>query len=216
MPRKYFNSPSIMGQRFSNLVVVEEGLRVRNAKACRCHCDCGGETVAISSMLVAGKWKSCSGCRQKKALEKTITHGDSFAPEYFTWRSMLARCDNPNYPQYALYGGRGITICKEWYVYEVFRRDMGPRPKGTSLDRYPDNNGNYEPGNCRWATSKEQNNNRKSNHVIEWNGRKQTIAQWAQALSVCQFALRYYISRRGMCMADAVARSRSVKVRSNA
>lgn len=81
--------------------------------------------------------------------------------EYRSWLSMKQRCLNPNYPQRETYAGRGITICERWMQFENFLADMGPRPPGMTLDRYPDQAGNYEPGNCRWATPKEQAANRR-------------------------------------------------------
>lgn len=91
-----------------------------------------------------------------------LTHGMSRTPIYESWKAMRKRCLNPNAPKYRLYGGRGITICERWDYFENFREDMGERPIGLSLDRI-DNDGNYEPGNCRWATQKEQQNNRSNN-----------------------------------------------------
>jgi hypothetical protein len=87
--------------------------------------------------------------------------------EYASWRAMLSRCQNANHPSYFRYGGRGISVCERWLKFENFLADMGERPRGKTLDRYPDNNGNYEPGNCRWATPSEQSSNRRARVVTE-------------------------------------------------
>jgi hypothetical protein len=83
------------------------------------------------------------------------------APEYISWTAMKSRCFDPRHPYYADYGGRGITVCEEWLSFEGFFADMGERPPGKTLDRWPDKDGNYEPGNCRWADAKQQTHNRR-------------------------------------------------------
>jgi len=89
-------------------------------------------------------------------------HGKWNTSEYRSWQQMIQRCYNPKRPQYKYWGGRGITVCDRWRKsFQAFLEDMGPRPKGALLDRYPNNDGNYEPGNCRWATQSEQNSNRR-------------------------------------------------------
>jgi len=87
-------------------------------------------------------------------------HGSKVSPTYATWRAMLARCENPKHPAFAHYGGRGIAVCEQWRAFENFLSDMGEKPIGTSLDRFPNRDGNYEPSNCRWATPTEQQRNR--------------------------------------------------------
>ena len=107
---------------------------------------------------------------------------------------MKERCLNPNHKSFNRYGGRGITICQRWLdSFQNFLDDMGTMPIGMSLDR-KDVNGNYEPGNCRWATSEEQANNKANNRVLEFKGKKQTIAQWAREVGMSREALRHRLN----------------------
>lgn len=123
-----------------------------------CKCTCGTITDVTSATLRQGTTKSC-GCLQ---VAMHTSHGMSRTTEYRTWDSMRQRCNNPNFYQYRHYGGRGIEVCHEWQdSFETFYRDMGPKPGAShSIDRI-NVNGNYEPGNCRWATKKEQSLNRR-------------------------------------------------------
>jgi hypothetical protein len=123
-------------------------------------CSCGGEKVLEKGNVAAGKIVSC-GCfkRQKMRAEK-LTHGLTRTPAYRSWAQMKTRCENPNYKEFYYYGGRGIKICERWNSFENFLADMGSRPEGKTLDRI-NGNGNYEPGNCRWATPLEQSRNRR-------------------------------------------------------
>lgn len=103
-------------------------------------------------------------------------------PCYHLWLGMRQRCFNPKSKAYPRYGGRGVTICEAWGDYAVFRKDVGEPPEhGMTLERI-DNNGNYEPGNVRWATRKEQANNRATNVVLTWKGKSMTLKQWAEHL----------------------------------
>lgn len=116
---------------------------------------------------------------------------------YKSWRQMKDRCLNPNNKQYAEYGGRGITVCERWKnSYENFLADMGSRPsKEYSIDRFPNNDGNYEPGNCRWATSIQQNRNRRSNHLVTYNGETLPIKAWAERFKISHVTLRWRLEQ---------------------
>lgn len=111
------------------------------------------------------------------------THGKSETPIYAIWRSMMQRCYDKNSHAYDRYGGRGIAVCVEWQTFEGFYESMGEKPKGMSLER-KDVNGNYSPKNVVWANAKAQSNNRRSNIVLEHNGKKQTMQQWCDELGL--------------------------------
>lgn len=118
-------------------------------------------------------------------------HGMKTSPEYSTRSHMIQRCNNPNDKNYDSYGGRGIRVCQRWLdSFEDFYSDVGPKPSPLhSLDRWPDNNGNYEPGNVRWATYEQQMNNTRRNINLSVNGRTRTVAQWARKMGVDPFLI---------------------------
>lgn len=131
-------------------------------------------------------------------------HGMIATPEYRVWSGILTRCTNANDSHFPRYGGRGITICGRWLEFSNFYADMGPRPSAAhSIDRFPDNDGNYEPNNCRWATMKEQSNNRCSNRRIEFNGEALTIAGWADRAGLSRSLIRHRLAA-GWSVADAL------------
>lgn len=117
-------------------------------------------------------------------------HGLRKTSEYYSWKSMIQRCENSNHDAYPRYGGRGIKICQRWRKSFInFLTDMGQRPIGTCLERR-DNNGNYEPNNCYWATQKQQARNRRSNRIITINGDSLTISEWSEKTGVSKLLIQ--------------------------
>jgi len=156
-------------QKFGRLTVLEPSSK-RSAKCIvwKCRCDCGKIVEVRSSLLLNGNTSSCGCLKRELLLKRQITHGLSYSSEYQVWSDMIQRCDNPKKSGYQWYGGRGIKVCEKWHKFENFYKDMGKRPLGKSIDRYPDNDGNYESKNCRWATPKEQAANRRDNKTQHW------------------------------------------------
>lgn len=149
---------NLIGQRFGMLVVLEEAPKVQSEITWRCRCDCGNETIVRRYALRNGNTRSC-GCLRYTANK---THGGTYTSLYGTWQNMKNRCTNKDADDYKWYGGRGITICDRWLnSFAAFAEDMGPKPTGMSLDRI-DNDGPYNPSNCKWSTQKEQCNNRRT------------------------------------------------------
>lgn len=151
-----------------------------------CDCDCGRRSILMPN--TPGLIPTNCGCVKRVAV---ITHGQHGTAEYKSWRAMIDRCTNEKSPGYPFYGGRGITVAKEWVQsFEAFIRDVGPRPsRAFSLDRI-ENNGNYERGNVRWATRKEQENNKRSNRLLTHDGKTMTLAQWSDHIGLNYNSLR--------------------------
>lgn len=161
------------GREFGRLSVLRRNGSLSGKAAWLCECVCGATTTVLGASLRKGHTKSC-GCLAREAAsglarslgfaKRTHGHSVSVAPTrtYVSWQAMRSRCSNVNVWQYPYYGGRGITVCERWqHSFENFLADMGARPAGMTLDRYPDVNGNYEPINCRWATRSEQGRNKR-------------------------------------------------------
>lgn len=138
-----------------------------------CECQCGVHRNVLEGSLVSGRSRGC-GCKTNRKYR-----GKSGTKVYHAWYAMISRCHKPKDARYADYGGRGITVCERWLVFDNFLADMGPscRP-GLSLDRI-DNDKGYSPENCRWATTKQQQNNMRGNHRITANGETHTLVEWA-------------------------------------
>lgn len=189
----------LLGREFGRLTVIEQ-LPSKNGKTmwlCRCACD-GSTLVRVGQELTKGKNQSC-GCLQRElAGARLRTHGMSNHSAYHTWRSMLYRCLSPTCGAWDNYGGRGIAVCQEWQdSFEAFWRDMGPTwVEGLTLDRIDNEFGNYEPGNCRWETSKVQNNNRRDNVIVETPVGSMTMAQAADHSKIGRTTLHNRIKAR--------------------
>lgn len=178
----------LAGQRFGRWTVLEEdGRDERGRVLWRCRCDCGTERAVKGWRLREGTNRSCGCLRRETSAElgrKTATHGMSQTRIYNIWQSMLRRTTNPGDSAYPYYGGRGIKVCDRWRSLENFLTDMGPTyADDLSIDRV-DVNGDYEPGNCRWATDVEQGRNKRNSAWIEFRGHRLCEAEWAERLGI--------------------------------
>lgn len=172
-------------RRFGRLIALEYVA----SRRWRCRCDCGTIVIVWRSSLRKGTCQSC-GCLQREQLAaRRTTHGATrpgrVTTEYNIWRGMKIRCLMPTNHAWKNYGGRGITICDRWREsFAAFLEDMGPRPSYRfTIDRI-DNDGPYEPGNCRWAVSRTQSGNKRGNRVMTFRGKTQHMAAWARDLNV--------------------------------
>ena len=162
----------------------------------KCQCDCGNTHIAHKGLLLSGNIKSC-GCLQheeeyrKVNSERQKTHGMTNTLLYKCWNSMKNRCNNPKMENYSIYGGRGISYCKEWEHFEPFM-DWALKngyKEELSIDRI-DVNGNYEPNNCRWVTLKQQARNRRGTYFITYNGETHCLTEWAEILGFKRVTLQ--------------------------
>lgn len=197
----------MIGNKFGKLTVIEE-LKTRSKnghKLYKCLCDCGNIKIVRGDTLKNGKSQSC-GC------SIGVTHGLTKSKLYKVLNGMKNRCYNKNTYNYKYYGGRGIVVCDEWLDdfmnFYNWAMDNGYR-EGLSIDRI-DANGNYEPDNCRWKTSKQQCNNKRNNVQLTYNGKTQTLSQWADELDVNYktIATRYY---RGWKVKDILYGKNNIK-----
>ncbi len=171
---------NLTGQRFGRLMVLALAcLAEYTAKRITwmCLCDCGKVLPVSASNLKSNHTKSCGCFRAESSSIRNGKHRKKNTPEYATWSHLRGRCLNPNNKGYSDYGGRGITVCARWDSFENFLIDMGERPSiKHSIDRINNNKG-YEPNNCRWATSQEQNNNRRNVKQYFLKGESLSLAQ---------------------------------------
>lgn len=161
-----------------------------------CACDCGSEIVVWAGHLPNGHTKSC-GCKPVDIKTHGNTRGRRATPEYGSWCKMKERCLKKSDVGFPNYGGRGITICTRWLeCFDNFLADMGKCPAGLSLDRI-NVNGNYEPGNCRWATRYQQSNNRRNNRVLSLGGVSKNMSQWEVCLGFPKGTLYRRVTTEG-------------------
>ena len=188
----------LTGQRFGRLLVVQRDYS-RERVHWICHCDCGKTKSVSAACLRSGSTRSC-GCLHDEVSRKRNKwkkHGGSDTRLYHVWQSMKDRCYNENTAKYPNYGGRGIVVCDEWKNdFGAFQDWALPHGynDGLTIDRI-DANGPYSPDNCRWATQKEQQNNRTNNHLLTYNGKTQTLTQWAAETGINEMALSSRINK---------------------
>lgn len=186
----------LTGQRFGSLLVTERLYVSSGQRIYRCLCDCGQEHHARSGNLQAGRTSRCSACRYKH--NGASRNGEKTSRLYYIWDSMRRRCQKPDDPAYPNYGGRGISFCDEWNDFGAFHEwavANGYEPHLT-LDRI-DNDGNYEPGNCRWTTEKVQARNSRANQMVTYQGQTKCLMEWSEVMGIPYGTLHARLFRYG-------------------
>lgn len=180
-----FDAAQYIGKKSNMLTAVGIAPRLESDRTWKldCVCDCGNHTSITPSQFNRGVVKSC-GCLRRSGTR--MDDGRSLNSLYGIWSQMMRRCYNSKTKYYGRYGARGISVCDDWHSFNNFAEwaaSVGGRPHGTSLDRI-NNDGNYEPSNCRWATDKQQHRNTSANIVIEYNGEKKTLVEWSESTGI--------------------------------
>ena len=175
----------LTGKKFGKLKVISRAANKSGRAAWNCVCECGINKIVVADKLKSGSTKTCGCGRRNRLASISTTHGMSDTKEYRAWRSMINRCYNDTQMSYHLYGGRGIKVCDSWRSsFENFIEHVGIAPsRQHSLDRI-DPNGDYEPSNVRWATAKQQSNNRRSNRYVKTPSGDMTVSEIAAAFGV--------------------------------
>ena len=180
---------NLVEQKFNKLLVISRAENTKQGRAqWNCKCDCGNSLIVRGSYLLNGHTQSCGCLRKEKSSELNTVHGKTNTKIHAVWKSMKQRCFDENIKNYEIYGGRGITVCDEWkHDFQSFYDYVSQLPhygeEGYSIDRI-NNNGNYEPGNVKWSTRKEQARNRRSCRYIYYEGEFMTVAELSEKTGV--------------------------------
>lgn len=183
------------GRTFGHCTVIERVEDNNRRLQYLCRCECGNEFEALGENLRSLHTQSCGCYRDNKNRKLHEKHKElsyyNHSPEYKTWKSLRGRCNNPNNPKYSRYGGRGIKVDERWNDYANFLKDMGRRPSNKhTIDRI-NNDGNYSPENCRWATRTEQSRNRSNTLSLTFNGITKTLQEWSEQTGLDYSALQW-------------------------
>lgn len=182
---------------FGRLTVIERAGSAPNGRVrWKCRCECGNTRLVPANNLQSGNTTSCGCWNRENAINKATTHGLSNTTEYYVWCSMIQRCEDPNCKSYPNYGGRGISVCERWRThFPLFLADLGRRPTPWHTLERRDNDADYEPNNCCWATRNEQNNNQRKTLLLCWRGQRHTIREWSDKIPMSYHALRHRIQQ---------------------
>lgn len=160
------------------------------------HCACGSEVRVAESRVRNGYTKSCGCLARDKNSRIHTKHGMRKSPEYRSWQAMIGRCTSRTHKDFPKWGGCGVSVCARWLgSFEAFHEDMGPRPNGTTLDRWPNSNGDYEPGNCRWATPREQARNRRDVVLVHTPDGTMPLVAYAERIGISKGAAHLRLKR---------------------
>lgn len=203
----------LTGQIFGRLTVLKRVPCQVKSVVWECLCSCGSKKNVRSGDIVSGRTVSC-GCRGREVAaengrlnvgKKQDRHGHARrnTSTYGIWRGMKQRCLNKNSGEYVNYGGRGISVCDRWLVFDNFLADMGERPEGHHIDRI-NNDGNYEPANCRWVTPKQNQRHTRKSRMVEAFGEVRCLAEWAELKGIRALTIHKRL-RRGMDAEQALA-----------
>ncbi len=198
-------SRDLTGKTFGRLFVLEFKFHRKGKSYWLCRCECGRETTVSAGNLRSGHTQSCGCLRNEETSRRRLKHGRADSRLYNIWRAMIQRCHKPDSHAYDDYGARGITVCKRWRSsFQNFLADVGEPPTARhSLDRV-DNDKGYLPANCKWATRHTQARNKRSNHLVTFDGETKCLTEWAETTGLKQSTIRERL-RRGWPVERALA-----------
>lgn len=202
---------TLEGRQFNRLTVTSFSHLDKGKNAYwLCKCSCGNSCISLGKNLYNGNTQSC-GCLHKELLiERATTHGGSGTRTYYIWNNMRERCSNSKNSHYHRYGGRGIKVCSRWLDFSNFITDIGKAPEGYSIERI-NNDGDYEPSNCKWIPRKKQAENKSTNRFIEYEDKRLYLTAWAKELKVSIGTLKYLLNHKKLTFPNAVSLIRNKK-----